>query len=719
MTTIEVTKFILSRGEDWALVKYRTASGVSGTCGGRFSCQTYAIVPGQYYVGRLSKKRSRSGEMQTNFSGRPKCRRAHAFKKALKDAGINYLDRATVFSGVKPLKRLFHLLESNKKTELSQLPSIGKKKLARIFEAYGQFKMKLIPYEVMQRMLPSLFEYMNENQIQAAMLWMGKHILDEGSPMERWITCVCDDPWRIVYGPECTSFGYEDESRKHFLKKTTHKSRLKMAECVAKDLKIGPSDPRRRRFQAIRTINEHMKRTGDYWLPLGKFLSMMQCREVQPDWPVVIHDGHCTLVKFSEIEAVLGDIIELVKMQEQPQWKLPSPESRLDEHQRNAVEMACHSPVFVLYGGAGVGKTSVCKEIVECLHNHVTCAAPTGKAAQRMTEVTGVTAQTVHRLYYGNLDVHDTLLLDEQSMQEPEILARLLKKYLFKKIIFVGDVGQLTSVGPGQFLRDLVASDVPSVELTTIYRSGPESYIASNGLKIRNGETDLDTSPESFEIHRYNSDAQIVAEAKAIYDATTTMPMVLCNTNAEIAELNIELRKLCNKPGTRPQTDKTNLDYIASTARWRYPEWRFSEGDQVINVTNKYIEVQKPGCEKPVVELQVANGEVGFVRHANKDRISVYYPYAGHVGYSVKDDANDYLRPAYALTVNKAQGSEYPHVIVKSVASWGDKRERFYTAITRAKKKCIVFEVGNANTQCILANPAHRKTYLFKRHIDE
>ena len=78
-------------------------------------------------------------------------------------------------------------------------------------------------------------------------------------------------------------------------------------------------------------------------------------------------------------------------------------------------------------------------------------------------------------------------------------------------------------------------------------------------------------------------------------------------------------------------------------------------------------------------------------------------------------DYNEYLRPAYALTVNKAQGSEYDFVIVKSVSSWGDKRERFYTAVTRAKKKCIVYEVGSANDDCIRAAPARRKTFLFKK----
>ena len=80
-----------------------------------------------------------------------------------------------------------------------------------------------------------------------------------------------------------------------------------------------------------------------------------------------------------------------------------------------------------------------------------------------------------------------------------------------------------------------------------------------------------------------------------------------------------------------------------------------------------------------------------------------------------KINEEEFLRPAYALTVNKAQGSEYPTVIVKSSSSWGDKRERFYTAITRARQKCIIYEVNSSNSDCIRATPAHRKTYLMKR----
>ena len=179
---------------------------------------------------------------------------------------------------------------------------------------------------------------------------------------------------------------------------------------------------------------------------------------------------------------------------------------------------ACENPLFILQGGAGVGKTSVCKHIVKSLKNNVVCAAPTGKAAQRLAEVTGVDACTVHRLAYMSetAPLAPTLLLDEQAMQEPEILAMLLKKREFNKIIFVGDTAQLTSVGPGQFMKDICASDIPKIELTKIYRSGPNSFIASNVQKVRNGNVHLDTSPDSFVIRSYKNDEDIIEESKQI-----------------------------------------------------------------------------------------------------------------------------------------------------------------------------------------------------------
>jgi len=166
------------------------------------------------------------------------------------------------------------------------------------------------------------------------------------------------------------------------------------------------------------------------------------------------------------------------------------------------------------------------------------------------------------------------------------------------------------------------------------------------------------------------------------------------------------------------------LEYISTSATFRYPNWRFAMNDSVINVTNKYIVKPIDGTNRTETVLQVANGDIGDIIKiknvpSKQNKItttSIWVRFSDVVvEYEGPIDYNEYLRPAYALTVNKAQGSEYDFVIVKSVSSWGDKRERFYTAVTRAKKKCIVYEVGSANDDCIRAAPACRKTFLFKK----
>ena len=702
MVKLEVTKVILTRGEDWALVRYRTADS-SGTCGGKFGCSAVQMVPGQFYRGTITQKRTRNGDRKCAFKGAPISRTAHALKAALKAQGIGYMDRSAIFTHMKPFDSLLHALKNRQNASLMDVPKIGRKKLARLYAAYDAVSNELNMSMEMSKTFPQLHAYMSEKQLAAALKW-------QGNSMEKLVRFIAADPWRIMYDTEFDSFGHESIARSDFVKSTTSRSRLKMVKAAAADLRLLMTDPRAKRCQAVHTIKDYMTRTGNYWMPLGLFLSKME--SIQPSWPCVVYDGHVALVRYADIESFLGKTFQRMRrVYRQSDWTPAPPEAQLDTTQRQAVARACEEPLFILQGGAGVGKTSVCRYIVKSLGGRVVCAAPTGKAAQRMAEVTGVAAYTVHRLAYMSetLPMPSTLLLDEQSMQEPEILALLLNKRSFNKIIFVGDTAQLTSVGPGQFLKDICDSDIPRVELTKIYRSGPTSFIATNGQKVRDGDASLDTSPESFVVKPYQSDDDIIEHAKEIYESTNEMPMVLCNTNAEISGLNARLRQICNPIGAKPHSDPVSMDYSDKT--WRYPNWCFGVGDSVINTTNKYVDVLDNDGQAVGKELQVANGEIGVVTRAKGKFVMVKFDRL--VKFNIEEE--DYLRPAYALTVNKAQGSEYPIVMVKSSSSWGDKRERFYTAITRAQKKCIVYEVRSSNADCIRARPAIRKTYLMKR----
>lgn len=693
MVVIEITKVILSRGDEWALVQYRSKNG-SGTFGGVFGCHTDALVAGQYFKGTITSKRDRSGNMKKAFKGLPVSRIENSLKHALKVNGINWTDRATLFSSIKPLNRLISILKNrNCMSELMALPKIGRKKLFRIYSAYESVAETLNHSMEMGKTLPSLSTYLNDNQRSL--------ILKLYLSMENFVKAVVHDPWRILYDKEYDSFTYQNASRQEFLSGTKPKSRRTMVVKAMADLNLKPDDPRAQRAHAIHKIREYMKRTGNYWMPLSQFAV-----EIQPSWPCSIRDGHVALVRYAEIEQFIEKTLSSVRAEHNTFTFRTLGDHSLDETQLNAVTTAWSEPVFILNGGAGTGKTTVCSHIVRCLGDRVLCAAPTGKAAQRLSQVTGQEAFTVHRLAYMS-ELHeskDVLLLDEQSMQEPEILAMYLKKRTFKKIIFVGDTAQLTSVGPGQFFKDLCASDYARVELKKIYRSSDTSFVATNGEKIRNGNTQLEYSEDSFVVHPYKTDQAIIKTAAQIYKTTNEMPMVLCNTNAEVAALNGPLREICNPLGNKTVSDPVNMDYVSSS--FRYSNWRFGVGDSVINIVNRYKEASNG------TELEVANGEIGTVRSINGPKIIVSFDTV--VEYDIRE--SDFsIRPAYALTVNKSQGSEYPIVIVKSTTSWGDKRERLYTAVTRAKKKCIIFEVGTANSDCIRAAPAIRKTFLFKK----
>jgi ATP-dependent exoDNAse (exonuclease V) alpha subunit len=146
------------------------------------------------------------------------------------------------------------------------------------------------------------------------------------------------------------------------------------------------------------------------------------------------------------------------------------------------------------------------------------------------------------------------------------------------------------------------------------------------------------------------------------------------------------------------------MDY--SNGVWRYDAFRFGTGDNVINIVNKYGQDNDDN-----IFLQVANGEIGTVMHAIGTKVTVQFP-TNLVEFDIQEEKT--LRPAYALTVHKSQGSEYANVIVKCKFTFGDNRKRFYTAITRAQQKCIVFEVGNDIARCIRATSSMRLTKLMQ-----
>ena len=294
--TIEITKVIQTRGDDWALVKYRNTDG-QGTCAGYFGCPNVSIVPGQIYGGILQQKRKHDGTLLTRFKGKPAHRVVHRLQYALKTHGVSWTTRALLTSTFKPIKKLFDVIEFKRWTQLTTLPGVGKATIKKIEKSYESIKTILQRSNTLQSQFPTLAKYMNNEQIEAAMKWMKK---PETDAMTTFLEFLHLDPFRIIYHCEFDSFTYVNIARDEFLKATKHTSRVKMAEAAATDLGISANDSRRGRYNAIEVIKRHMSKTGDYWMSRGSFLSRFA--HIEPTWPIVQHEGHVALLKYADIE---------------------------------------------------------------------------------------------------------------------------------------------------------------------------------------------------------------------------------------------------------------------------------------------------------------------------------------------------------------------------------------------------------------------------------
>jgi exodeoxyribonuclease V alpha subunit len=362
--------------------------------------------------------------------------------------------------------------------------------------------------------------------------------------------------------------------------------------------------------------------------------------------------------------------------------------------QREAVRLALRSKVLVITGGPGVGKTTLVNAILEILRartQSIALAAPTGRAAKRMREATGLEAKTLHRLLEadparGGFKRHEEhqldcelLVVDEVSMVDVPLLHSLLKAVPPRAaLILVGDVDQLPSVGPGQVLADIIASAaVPVVRLTEVFRQAAQSRIITNAHRINQGlMPEPGHEPESdFHLVRCQDPEDGVAKlleivARRIPARFGLDPIrdvqVLCPMNRGglgARSLNLELQLLLNPPGE---------------ARVERMGWTFGPGDKVMQVVNDY-------------EKEVFNGDLGFVKAVDIEAGELLVDFDGQeVAYDFGE--LDELVLAYATTVHKAQGSEYPAVVMPVTTQHYPMLQRnlLYTAVTRGRRLVVL-----------------------------
>ena len=387
----------------------------------------------------------------------------------------------------------------------------------------------------------------------------------------------------------------------------------------------------------------------------------------------------------------------------------------LDEMQQQAIAEAVKNGLLVITGGPGTGKTTTINGIIRYFEMEgldIYLAAPTGRAAKRMTEATGYEAKTIHRMleltgapeeksgsiYFErnaqNPLEADVIIIDEMSMVDIFLMHALLSAVVSgTRLILVGDVNQLPSVGPGSVLKDIIASgEFPVVELVKIFRQASQSDIVVNAHKINQGvPVSLDNkSMDFFFLKRYDANVIISVVITLIqkkmpkfvdaepYDIQVLTPMRKGLLGVE--RLNVILQQYLNPPSKEKKEKE-------------HGKGLFREGDKVMQIKNNYqLEWEIRSLYGIPVEkgVGVFNGDTGIIKEINTfaETITVEFDERRFVEYSFKQ--LEELELAYAITIHKAQGSEYPAVIIPLLA--GPKmlmnRNLLYTAVTRARK-CV------------------------------
>lgn len=406
----------------------------------------------------------------------------------------------------------------------------------------------------------------------------------------------------------------------------------------------------------------------------------------------------------------------------------------LDEHQVQAVKEAVRNGLLVITGGPGTGKTTTINTIIryfELEGMDIFLAAPTGRAAKRMSETTGFEARTIHRMLElnggmeGNAGFErnetnpletDVVIIDEMSMVDITLMNSLLKAIApGTRLILVGDINQLPSVGPGSVLKDIIQSEIFNVVmLTKIFRQASTSDIIVNAHKINRGEeVSLDNkSMDFFFLKRYEADIIINVVLQLVkqklpkfvdatpYDIQVLTPMRKGLLGVE--RLNGILQHYLNPPD-KSKREKEHGDMI------------FREGDKVMQTKNNY-QLEWEICTKFGLTVDkgmgIFNGDMGIITEINDfaETMTVEFDEGRKVEYSYK--LLDELELAYAITIHKSQGSEYPAVVIPLLngPSMLMNRNLLYTAVTRARK-CVTL-VGNDTTfQQMIKNTSQQKRY--------
>jgi len=395
----------------------------------------------------------------------------------------------------------------------------------------------------------------------------------------------------------------------------------------------------------------------------------------------------------------------------------------LAERQVAAIRLALVSKVLVITGGPGVGKTTIVNSILRILSAKgvtLLLCAPTGRAAKRMTEATGFEAKTIHRTlevdrkaggFKRNSDNPldcDLLVVDETSMVDVLLMQALLKAVPDNAaLLVVGDIDQLPSVGPGQVLADVIASSaVPVVRLTEVFRQAAQSRIITSAHKINQGSIpDLSKPEGDSDFYFVQADDPETAVPRIVDLVKMRIPQrfgldpirdiqVLCPMNrggVGVHSLNIELQAALNPAGDR------------KVERFG---WTFAPGDKVMQIENDY-------------DKDVYNGDIGYIDDVDPDAGELTVSFDGRaITYGFGE--LDTLVPAYAATIHKSQGSEYPAVVIPLMTQHYTMLQRnlLYTGVTRGKRLVVLVGQKKAVAIAVKNVSGRRRWSKLKEWLD-
>lgn len=451
-------------------------------------------------------------------------------------------------------------------------------------------------------------------------------------------------------------------------------------------------------------LNEMIQRQKIYSYNMGKEMLFLPSYYVAEQY---ISRRISELVCFQE--DIESELLETLIKLEEERMKI-----RFAKMQEKAIRESLCNNLFILSGGPGTGKTTILNAIISILEQKglkITICAPTGRAAKRLSEITGREAMTIHRLLgvqrreedrnefvhnEKNLLKSDVIVIDEMSMVDSLLFCDILKAAKPEcKLILTGDYHQLPSVSAGNVLKSLIFSEcIPHVELKEIFRQSAESLIITNAHSIINNELPcLDKTDNDFFFLERNTPemvAKTIVELVSYrlpnfykYNVIQDIQIVCPSKKGLVGTINInnEIQKIVNPKSNRK-------------VEFSFGFYTFREGDKVMQVKNNY---DINWTSKSEEGSGIFNGDIGIIRKINKPSRSIYIDFDGKIAEYTLDMAKE-IELAYAITVHKSQGNEFKCVVIPVLSRSTDfyNRNLLYTAITRAKENVVL--VGSRKT---------------------